>query len=120
MSDDKAPPHCPRCGGELVHTHETEKWYVRCSGCDFHNIDDRDLPAYKDRAEALYAARRLIRAELARQALEMRANAHYVRPSKYDGSTISDWPAPQTVLSEVMLHYTSLGKDPIRLPGDPA
>lgn len=120
MNDTTKIPHCPRCGGELVHLHEIGNWYVCCSGCDFHDPDADDQPAYGDRAEAAYAARRLVRAELARQALEMRTHAHHTTPSKYSGAPISPWPSLSAVQDVIQVDYYTLGQYPIRLPGDPS
>lgn len=121
MSTETTLPHCPRCGGELVHKHAVGKWYVRCAGCDFHNRDDVDNPAWDDRSEALYAARRLIRAELARQALELRAHS-MSRPTRYDecGHWDDGAHSPETAIYLAMDHYRHLGLNPIRLPGEDA
>lgn len=110
MSDDKALPHCPRCG------HARQPLWGFCSQCHFN-------AGYGPGGMGWVAVgpwEQAVRAELARQALEMRAHAHYTRPSKYDGAPISDWPGPDRARSAVLSYYEWLGKNPIRLPGDPA
>lgn len=106
-TDTTKAPHCPRCGGELVHRPPLGKWYVRCAGCDFHIVGDEFEPAYGDGVDAQYVARRLVRAELARQALEMWTSG---------ANDISYDVAQRYVLTA----YNWLGEHPLRLPGEEA
>lgn len=100
---EQSLPHCPRCGS--APTGSATPGCEFCYECGFN--DDC----------ALYW-RVAVRGELARQALELRAHAHYTRPSKYDGSAISDWPRMAEVQNVVSSQYEWLRDNPIRLPGD--
>lgn len=112
---DRAP-WCPRCGGEMVHENGPHSWLVECFGCGF-GFGERDWMNPRD---SLAHARRLIRAELARQALEMRAhsqarNGVYDEHGTWTGALVLDEAA-----SMVMDDYIRLGAHPLRLPGEGA
>lgn len=111
-TDTTKAPHCPRCGGEMVRKDSIAPcWHVCCSGCDFHAAADADKRAHKSRADAVDAARRLVRAELARQALEMRAQSIHT-PDSYTHLS--------GCMALVVEGYEHLGAHPLRLPGEEA
>lgn len=124
MSDTTTAPHCPRCGGEMVRTGRRTiggmvVWDAWCDGCDFGTNDGigQSMVELKD---AIDHARRLVRAELARQALEMRAHGMYTTHSKFDGSPVPRWLTMREAQTSVLSGYAWLGEHPLRLPGEEA
>lgn len=107
MSDDKTHPHCPRCGGlpEWHEKHSTTYTY----GCDDCGFGDPS-------GDTMYSPqgwRQAVRAELARQALEMRA--HSARVSDDISHYFIDLESAQW---HVMRQYARLNQHPISLPGE--
>lgn len=106
-------PWCPRCGHDLVRAGVTVAvyrdrneprtvWTAGCRACGFPH--DRQPYTHKDEGEVIDYARRLVRAELGRQALE-REMANYelgYEMARFDALT----------------HYEWLGANPLRLPGE--
>lgn len=112
-------PWCPHCGGELVSKGmigQQPVWTAKCRACGFPH--DRTHYTHKDEGEVIDYARRRVRAELARQALEMRAHGRYVRSRRYDGAPFADWPSMEAARVAVSIGYNWLGKNPLRLPGE--
>lgn len=94
-----------------------EQWIAFCDSCGFG--DPQPLDVTKEEVVVRYA-RRLIRAELARQALEMRAHSHG-RYGKFDsqGHWTGAWNLDEAI-STVTAEYEWLGAHPLRLPGEGA
>ena len=107
---DRAP-WCPMTGHPVVHR-IGNVWRVGCIECGFA------LHGYESfgQDEANSYARRLIRAELARQALEMRA--HSMSKSHTTGMTFVS--IAENCLEIVLDDYNRLGAHPLRLPGEGA
>lgn len=103
-TDTTKAPHCPRCGNA-----RDELWAL-CPGCHF-NAKWRDGHGWR----AAGPWEPAVRAELARQALEMRAHSEHFRDD--DGF---DRPALWASLSVVLTDYEWLGTHPLRLPGEEA
>lgn len=121
MSTDTKLPHCPRCGHAMVTHIERETAFVPCCApCGFgdpgrfgywgHEDDTRRAAM----ADAAAFARRVIRAELARQALEMRAHSQ----AQAVEHTYSDVYRLKDNMTIIMDDYRWLGQNPIRLPGE--
>ncbi len=109
-NDSTKLPHCPRCGCAR------QPLWGFCAACHFN-------AKYEAAGVGWVAAgpwEQSVRAELARQAMEMRAHAHHTRPSKYDASPVSAWPHARDVRSIVIADYEWLGGNPIRLLGEDA
>ena len=105
MTTDTKLPHCPRCGsaptvtiGDGVLTMGT----VRCEACGFGLTMNAQWWAS------------VVRAELARQVLEIRAHGHASETEDF-------YPVGLVlILPRVMKDYDLLGRHPIRLPGEDA
>lgn len=100
--------------------HKFPEWTLWCDGCGFSDTHPEASMSIPDRAEAIKYARQLVRAELARQALEMRAhsqarNGVYDEHGTWTGALVLDEAA-----SMVMDDYNWLGAHPLRLPGEGA
>ena len=119
---DRAP-WCPRCGKDMVRlvsatSHDDNGdlysragYRVGCDDCGFGDVPAWPIQPMKRGAESI--ARRLIRAELARQALEMRAHSEHFMDD--DGI---ERPALIASMEVVMRDYNGLGAHPLRLPGE--
>ena len=114
-NDTTKAPHCQRCGGEMVRpfdrpshsgSHKFPEWTLWCDGCGFCDTHPDASMSIPDRAEAIKFVRRLVRAELARQALEARA--------------IWTGDSAKERLSYVLREYEEIGTHPLRLPGEEA
>lgn len=96
-----------------------------CEACGFGHFEQRfgyweHQPDTRDKAflDCCIAARRLIRAELARQALEMRAHSVDTIMCGPDAVTLN---MPMVHAHEAALEgYDWLGAHPLRLPGEGA
>lgn len=86
-------------------------WLAQCRGCGFGCDDELST-----KADAGAEARRLIRAELARQALEMRAHSAVVSSTTGPSNALY----LHNALGMVMKDYEVLGNSPLRLPGEGA
>lgn len=109
MSETTArAPWCPRCGNAPY------ELYGYCPACNF-NAEYRDSCW---RAAGPWS--QAVRAELARQALEMRAQSHG-RYAKFDsqGHWTGAWNLDEAI-STVTAEYEWLGAHPLRLPGEGA
>ncbi len=84
--------------------HTFPEWTLWCDGCGFSDTHPDASMSIPDEAEAIKYARQLVRAELARQALEMwtgDADVTYDSAHRY-----------------VLKAYEWLGQHPLRLPGE--
>ena len=107
---DRAP-WCPMTGHPVVHR-IGNVWRVGCIECGFA------LHGYESfgQDEANTYARRLIRAELARQALEMRA--HSVDAIMYGPDAVTLNMSMEHAYEAALEGYDWLGAHPLRLPGE--
>lgn len=110
---------CPRCGGEMVRplqtqVHEVLEWTWWCDGCTFGGRNTDTVLAIPNRDEAIKYARRLVRAELARQALELRAHSVASESAEWVARPLYD------CFERIVKEYRLLGEYPLRLPGEDA
>lgn len=122
-TNDQPLPHCPRCGNSMVAHSESETAFVPCcASCGFGDAGrfgywgHEDDTKRKAMSDAVAFARRLIRAELARQALELRAHS---QAQSLDHTNTDVYRLKDNMII-VMEDYDWLGKNPIRLHGEDA
>jgi hypothetical protein len=101
-------PHCPRCGGApnppvQFGTHSTQFYAPWCPAC---GLDEEAERGFGTADSACVHWTRVVRAELARQALEARA--------------IFSGDSAKERIAYVLREYEELGANPIRLPGEDA
>ncbi len=110
-TDTTKAPHCPRCGGEMVReiadSSGNPQFTIECEACGFGGTGSSLKHLSYKRDHSVMVARRLVRAELARQALEMWTS----------GANDIGYDVAQRY---VLTAYNWLGTHPLRLPGEEA
>ncbi len=111
-------PHCPKCGGEMVRETEDSagnlQFTTECEACGFGGTGSSLRNVSYKRDHSVFVVSRLVRRELAEQALTMRAHGHASETEDFDPVGLA------LILPRVMKDYELLGRHPIRLPGEDA